>query len=51
MKKIEHLVIAVHDLDASNTLFEKLLGVAPYKQKVVPTEGVLTSFFQMAQTK
>ncbi len=51
MKKIEHLGIAVQDLDASNALFEKLLGVAPYKQEAVPTEGVLTSFFQNGPNK
>ena len=51
MKKIEHLGIAVHDLDVSNTLFEKLLGVAPYKQEAVASEGVLTSFFQNGPNK
>ncbi|MGB3144226.1 MAG: methylmalonyl-CoA epimerase [Maribacter sp.] len=51
MKKIEHLGIAVQDLDSSNALFEKLLGVAPYKQEAVPTEGVLTSFFQNGPNK
>ncbi len=51
MKKIEHLGIAVHDLDVSNMLFEKLLGVAPYKQEAVASEGVLTSFFQNGPNK
>ena len=51
MKKIEHLGIAVHDLDVSNALFEKLLGVAPYKQEAVASEGVLTSFFQNGPNK
>ncbi len=45
MKKIEHLGIAVKDLNASNLLFEKLLGVAPYKFEEVESEGVKTSFF------
>lgn len=51
MKKIEHLGIAVKDLDASNVLFEKLLGVAPYKQEEVVSEGVLTSFFKNGPNK
>jgi methylmalonyl-CoA/ethylmalonyl-CoA epimerase len=51
MKKIEHLGIAVKNLEASNALFEKLLGVAPYKQEEVATEGVLTSFFQNGPNK
>lgn len=45
MKKIEHIGIAVKDLEQSNLLFEKLLGAAPYKQEEVASEGVKTSFF------
>jgi methylmalonyl-CoA/ethylmalonyl-CoA epimerase len=51
MKKIEHLGIAVKNLETSNALFEKLLGVAPYKQEAVASEGVLTSFFQKGPNK
>ncbi|WP_419213162.1 methylmalonyl-CoA epimerase [Maribacter sp. X9] len=51
MKKIEHLGIAVKNLDASNALFEKLLGVAPYKQEAVASESVRTSFFQNGPNK
>lgn len=51
MKKIEHLGIAVKNLDVSNALFEKLLGVASYKQEAVASEGVLTSFFQNGPNK
>jgi len=51
MNKIEHLGIAVKDLDASNSLFEKLFGKPPYKQEAVASEGVTTSFFQMGQSK
>lgn len=51
MKKIEHLGIAVKNLEASNALFEKLLGVEPYKQEAVASEGVLTSFFQNGPNK
>ncbi len=51
MKKIEHIGIAVKDIKASNSLFEKLLGVAPYKSELVESEGVLTSFFQSGPNK
>lgn len=51
MKKIEHLGIAVNNMDDSNALFEKLLGVAPYKQEEVASEGVLTSFFKTGPNK
>lgn len=51
MKKIEHLGIAVKNIEDSNALFEKLLGVAPYKQEEVASEGVLTSFFKNGPNK
>ncbi|HPF96326.1 MAG: methylmalonyl-CoA epimerase [Flavobacteriaceae bacterium] len=51
MKKIEHLGIAVKNLDESNELFEKLLGVSHYKIEEVESEGVKTSFFQVGETK
>ncbi len=34
-----------------NELFEKLFGEAPYKEEGVPSEGVLTSFFHMGESK
>ncbi len=49
--KIEHIGIAVKDIEASNKVFEDLLGVAPYKREEVASEGVLTSFFQIGQSK
>lgn len=51
MKKIDHIGIAVKDMTASNALFEKLLGISPYKQEVVESEGVLTSFFKSHTSK
>lgn len=51
MQKIEHLGIAVKDLKASNQLFEKLLGIAPYKEEEVASEGVRTSFFLVGESK
>jgi methylmalonyl-CoA/ethylmalonyl-CoA epimerase len=51
IRRIEHLGIAVQDIQASNALFEKLLNTAPYKMEVVEREGVMTSFFQLGESK
>jgi len=51
MDKIEHIGIAVKDLEASNALFEKLLGVPHYKTEEVVSEGVRTSFFKSGPNK
>ena len=46
MRKIEHIGIAVKDIEASNALFEALLGSPAYKMEEVASEGVRTSFFK-----
>ena len=51
MNKIEHLGIAVKNLEASNMIYSKLLGVAPYKTEIVESEGVNTSFFKVGENK
>jgi len=51
MNKIEHLGIAVKDLAASEQIFQDLLGTAPYKREEVASEGVLTSFFMIGESK
>lgn len=51
MNKIEHIGIAVKDLEASNELFTKLYGKPPYKSETVESEGVTTSFFQVGPNK
>lgn len=51
MKKIEHIGIAVSNLDESNALFKKLLGKQHYKTEIVENEGVKTSFFEMGTNK
>ncbi len=51
MKKIEHIGIAVKNLDDSNLLFEKLLGKPHYKIEDVASEGVKTSFFKSGPNK
>lgn len=49
--KIEHLGIAVKDLQAAGQLYETLLGAAPYKQEDVESEGVSTLFFATGESK
>ena len=51
VNKIEHIGIAVKDLQASNSLFEKLFGQSHYKTESVASEGVTTSFFQVGPNK
>jgi len=51
MNKIEHIGIAVKDIEQSIQLFSKLLNTQPYKREKVETEGVETVFFQVGETK
>ncbi len=51
MEKIEHIGIAVKNLETSNQLFSKLLGKKPYKTEEVESEGVRTSFFELGGVK
>lgn len=51
IRKIEHLGIAVSNLDDANSLFARLLGSEHYKVERVESEGVSTSFFQVGETK
>lgn len=51
MEKLEHIGIAVKNLEASNLLFAKLLGKSHYKIEEVESEGVRTSFFEVGGLK
>ena len=51
MIQIEHLGIAVKNLEQSNELFTKLLGKPPYKTEHVASQNVSTSFFMIADSK
>ena len=51
MKKIEHIGIAVKNLEASNRVFAALLGCEHYKMELVESEHVLTSFFESGPNK
>ena len=51
LDKIEHLGIAIKNMETSDHLFAKLLGTEPYKQESVEREGVKTSFFMVGDSK
>ncbi len=51
VNQIEHIGIAVKNLNQANTLYEQLLGFSPYKQETVESEHVVTSFFMVGNTK
>jgi methylmalonyl-CoA/ethylmalonyl-CoA epimerase len=49
--KIEHLGIAVKNLEEANEVYTKLLGREPYKSETVESEAVETSFFMTGENK
>jgi methylmalonyl-CoA/ethylmalonyl-CoA epimerase len=51
MEKLEHIGIAVKNLEESNQLFAKLFGKPHYKIEEVASEGVRTSFFEIGGVK
>ena len=51
MLRLEHIGIAVKDLENSNQLFKKLFGKSHYKIESVKSEHVNTSFFKVGRTK
>ena len=51
MKKIEHIGIAVKDLEAANATYKAVLGSEHYKTESVESEGVNTSFFKIGESK
>lgn len=51
MNFVEHIGIAVNNIESANELYTALLGVAPYKMETVDSEHVVTSFFQVGKNK
>jgi len=51
MNKIEHIGIAVKELEAANAIYTKLFGQPPYKTETVKSENVSTSFFKVGESK
>lgn len=48
---LEHIGIAVKDLEKSKNLFAMLLNTECYKEEDVKEQGVRTSFFQTGESK
>ena len=51
MNKIEHIGIAVKNLEDANKIYSKLLGYGHYKTEEIASEGVNTSFFTCGESK
>ena len=51
IEKIEHIGIAVKNLDEANRIYEQILGTPPYKMETVDSEAVNTSFFKTGESK
>lgn len=51
MNKIEHIGIAVQDLEAAGKTYETLLNTMCYKTEKVESEGVETAFYQVGESK
>jgi len=51
MTKIEHIGIAVRDIEAANKVYKNLFGYEHYKTESVEREGVTTSFFKCGESK
>ena len=51
MKRLEHIGIAVEDLETAERIFGEVLGSPSYKREEVLGESVLTSFFQAGESK
>lgn len=51
MNRIEHIGIAVKDLQAAKRTFTQLLGTEAYKEEAVESEGVTTVFFKVGEVK
>lgn len=50
-RKVEHIGIAVTDLELADHLYSTMFGVMRYKIEEVPSEGVRTAFYRVGETK
>lgn len=51
IKRIEHLGIAVNDLESARSVFDKLFDRSSYKEEIVESEFVKTLFYQIGESK
>ena len=47
MKDIDHIAIAVRDIEVSENLFSKLFGTKSLGREIVASENVIVSFFKV----
>jgi methylmalonyl-CoA/ethylmalonyl-CoA epimerase len=51
MNKVEHIGIAVNDIEIAGNIYEKLLNTGIYKTEIVEREGVETAFLKAGPNK
>jgi len=51
MRKIEHIGIAVKNIESAGKMYEKLLNTSVYKVETVESEGVKTAFLNIGPNK
>lgn len=51
IKRIEHLGIAVENIEESLKVYETLLNTTCYKEEIVESEGVRTAFLMVGESK
>lgn len=51
LNKIEHIGIAVKNLESSKKIFEEILNEVSYKEELVGSEWVKTLFIKMGESK
>ena len=51
MNRVDHIGIAVNDINKSNKLFAKILGKDNFETEIVDSEGVITSSFELGDSK
>ena len=47
VRKLDHVGIAVNNIDDSLPIYENILGVKPVSIRAVPTQGVRAAFFEV----
>lgn len=51
MKQIDHIGIAVSNLEEGVQLYNAILGIEPFHQEVIEKENVQATFYQIGPTK
>jgi methylmalonyl-CoA/ethylmalonyl-CoA epimerase len=51
MKKIDHIGVAVKDIEKSKLLFERLFNKVPFHEEILETQQLKVCFFELGDTK